>query len=224
MHTRLVAVLFCLLAAVPLISQTGKMKSSSANSNFDQLEAQFMYDSLALSPVNASQAGYHKHTDPATGKVIELDAALDDLGPDGLQAQRRFYGKWQQTFRGVNRDTLSKERFADLQLISDQIGFQLLELEKIQSYRHDPTTYVEFIGNALFLPMTQSYAPAEVRMGHVLSRMEQIPRALDEDRQMLSDGDPIKTSTAIEENAGNIDLIQNTVKAAIPAGSPLQAR
>ncbi len=224
MHTRLVAVLFCVLAAVPLISQTGKMKSSSANSNFDQLEAQFMYDSLALSPVNASQAGYHKHTDPATGKVIELDAALDDLGPDGLQAQRRFYGKWQQTFRGVNRDTLSKERFADLQLISDQIGFQLLELEKIQSYRHDPTTYVEFIGNALFLPMTQSYAPAEVRMGHVLSRMEQIPRALDEARQMLSDGDPIKTSTAIEENAGNIDLIQNTVKAAIPAGSPLQAR
>jgi hypothetical protein len=54
--------------------------------------------------------------------------------------------------------------------------------------------------------------------------MEQIPRALDEARQMLSDGDPIKTSTAIEENAGNIDLIQNTVKAAIPAGSPLQAR
>jgi len=72
--------------------------------------------------------------------------------------------------------------------------------------------------------MTQNYAPADVRMGHVLSRMEQIPRALEQAKQMLADGDPIKTSTAIEENAGNIDLIQNTVKAAIPAGSPLEAR
>jgi uncharacterized protein (DUF885 family) len=224
MHSRLFAVLFCLLLVSPLLSQAGKMKPSVSNSDFDQLAAQFMSDSLVLSPVNASQAGYHRHSDPATGKVIELDAQLDDLGPQGIAAQLAFYHKWQEAFSTIDRGILSKEQFADWQLISDQIGFSLLELDKIQSYRHDPTTYVEFIGNALFLPMTQNYAPAEVRMGHVVSRMEQIPRALDQAKQMLADGDPIKTSTAIEENEGNIDLIRNTVKAAIPAGSPLEAR
>jgi uncharacterized protein (DUF885 family) len=54
--------------------------------------------------------------------------------------------------------------------------------------------------------------------------MEQIPRALAQAKQELANGDPIKTSTAIDENAGNIDLIQTTVKAEIPAGSPLEAR
>ena len=220
MHSRLLASFVCLVLAVPLVAQTGNHSSAS----FDHLSAQFMIDSLVLSPVNASQAGYHKHTDPKTGKVIELDAMLDDLGPQGIRAQRAFYQNWQQRFRGVNRSTLSKEQAADWQLVSDQINFALLELDQIQSYRHDPTTYVEFIGNALFLPMTQSYAPADVRMGHVLARMEQIPRALQQAKQVLTDGDPIKTSTAIEENAGNIDLIQTTVKEAIPAGSPLEAR
>ena len=224
MPSRRFAFLFCLLLASPLFSQANNMKPSTPHRDFDQLAAQFLYDSLALSPVNASQAGYHRHTDPKTGKTVELDAQLDDLGPRGIAAQLAFYRSWHQRFLAIDRHTLSKEQFADLQLISDQIGFSLLELEKIQSYRHDPTTYVELIGNALFLPMTQNYASAEVRMGHVLSRMEQIPRALEQAKQVLSNGDPIKTSTAIEENAGNIDLIQNTVKAAIPSNSPLQAR
>jgi len=149
---------------------------------------------------------------------------LDDLGPQGIGAQRTFYRQWRERFRNINPNSLSKEQAADWQLVFDQINFSLLELEKIQSYRHDPTTYVELIGNAIFLPMTQSYAPVDVRMGHVLSRIDQIPRAMQQAKQMLTNGDPIKTSTAIDENAGNIDLIENTVKAAIPAGSPLETR
>ncbi len=219
MHLRWLALL---LVTVPLMSQTGATKSSKAPEQFDQVAAQFMYDSLALSPVNASQAGYHKHV--AAGKTVELDAVLDDLGPQGFAAQRAFYQNWQQRFRDIDRSALGQEQAADWQLVNDQIGYSLLELDHIQSYRHDPTIYVELIGNALFLPMTQSYAPGNVRMSHVLSRVEQIPRALEQAKQMLSDGDPIKTSTAIDENAGNIDMIQDTVKAAIPAGSPLEAR
>ncbi len=220
MHLRLLALL---LVAVPLMSQPGAVKASDAHMNFDQVAAQYMFDALALSPVNASQAGYHKHV-ASSGKTLELDAILDDLGPQGVAAQKTFYQQWQQRFHAIDRSNLDKEQAADWQLIDDQIGYSLLELDRIQSYRHDPTIYVELIGNALFLPMTQSYAPAEVRMGHVLSRVEQIPRALEQAKQVLSDGDPIKTSTAIDENSGNIDLIQTTVKAAIPAGSPLEAR
>ena len=113
---------------------------------------------------------------------------------------------------------------ADWQLIDDQIGLNLLEFDKIQNYRHNPTVPVELIGNALFLPLTQSYAPHEVRLGHVLSRVRQIPRLLDQVKAYLSDADPIFISTAISENDGNIDLIQNEIAKEIPAGSPLQAR
>ena len=71
---------------------------------------------------------------------------------------------------------------------------------------------MELIGNALFLPLTQNYASQEVRLGHVLSRMQQIPRLLDQAKAALVDADPIYVKVAGEENDGNIDLIQSDIK------------
>ncbi len=41
------------------------------------------------------------------------------------------------------------------------MNLSLLELDKIQSYRHNPTVYVELVGNALFNPFVLEYAPLE---------------------------------------------------------------
>ena len=165
------------------------------------------------------------HHDPATGKNIELDALLDDLSLEAIAQQRAFYATWRERFRKETpREELDAEDAADWQLIDDQIGLNLLEFDKIQSYRHNPTVVVELIGNALFLPLTQTYAPHDVRVGHVLSRVRQIPNLLNQVRPYLSDSDPIWVSTAVEENAGNIDLIENTLAQEIPAGSPLRAQ
>jgi len=196
--------------------------NSTSNADFERASEQFMKASLVISPVNASQAGFHKYTDPKTGKTVELDALLDDLGPTGIAAQKKFYTDWQQRFRKFDRVSLTKEDNADWQLIDDQIAYSLLELDRIQSYKHNPTGYVEFVGNALFLPMSQNYAAADVRMGHVLARIGEIPRAMQQAKQVLVDTDPIYTSTALDENEGNIDLIEHTVKEQIPTGSALE--
>jgi len=209
--------------------QAGSRSPNSSNANpaasekFAQLSEQFMKDSLALSPTNASQAGYHKHVDSKTGKTVQLDALLDDLSLKSMSEQREFYQKWRDRFhRETPAAALSPEDAADWQLIEDQIGLNLLEFDKIQNYRHNPTVAVELVGNALFLPLTQDYAPLDVRLGHVLSRIQQIPRLLDQVKQYLSDVDPVFTKTAIEENDGNVDLIENTVGQQIPPNSKLK--
>jgi uncharacterized protein (DUF885 family) len=198
--------------------------NSAASKKFAELSDQFMKDSLALSPSNASAAGYHNHLDKKTGKTVELDAMLDDLSLPFMDKQRAFYMQWRKRFqRETPVAALNPEDAADWQLIDDQIGLNLLEFDKIQNYRHNPTVAVELIGNALFLPLTQNYAPADVRLGHVLSRIRRIPRLVDQVKEYLSDVDPIFTQTAIGENDGNIDLIQNTVAQQIPANSKLKA-
>jgi hypothetical protein len=60
---------------------------------------QFAKQSLALSPVNASQAGYHKYVDPKTGKTVELDAELDDVSSAAFAEQLKFYREWRQRFQ-----------------------------------------------------------------------------------------------------------------------------
>ncbi len=223
------ATLLLAILAMPANTQeTNLSKKSSAGpaaQKFAELSDRFMKDSLALSPTSASQAGYHKHVDEKTGKTIELDALLDDLSLESMAAQRTFYEQWRERFRKETPvSALDPQDAADWQLIDDQIGLNLLEFDKIQNYRHNPTVPVELIGNALFLPLTQDYAFHDVRVGHVLSRVSAIPLLLTQVKQYLSDADPIFISTAVQENDGNIDLIENTIPAEIPVGSPLKAQ
>ena len=199
-------------------------KASADNAAFAKLSDQFVKESLALSPVNASYAGFHEYKDPKTGKVIELDAQLDDVSAAGVAAQRAFYQAWRARFQKETPiASLDAQDAADYRLIDDNIGLTLLEYEHIQSYKHQPQIYVETVGNGLFLPMTQEYASKAVRLGHVISRIGQIPRFLDQAKSVLTDADPIFISTAVEENEGNVSLV-DSVAADLPAGSPLKAQ
>jgi uncharacterized protein (DUF885 family) len=197
---------------------------NQANAKFAQMTDQFVKDSLVLSPVSASQAGYHKHLDPKTGKTVDLDAQLDDVSAQAIAAQEKFYREWRHRFQTETPIAgLNPQDAADYRLIDDQIALALLELEHIQSYKHKPTGYVELIGNGLFLPLTQEYASQEVRVGDVISRISQIPRFLDQTKSQLTDADPIFISTAVGENEGNLDMV-DSVAADIPSGSPLKAQ
>lgn len=221
---KIIPVLTCILISTALVAQTASSADAGSNPKFAKLTEEFIHETLALSPSNASQAGYHQHVDHKTGKTIVLDALLDDVSPAGYAEQRRVYAQWRERFRTETPiATLGVEDAADWQLIDDQIGFYLLEFDRIQNYKHNPTVYVELLGGALFQPLTDEYAPQDVRLGHVLSRLAAIPRFLDQARSQLVDSDPIFVKVAIEENDGNIDLIENMIAPAIPAESGLKA-
>jgi uncharacterized protein (DUF885 family) len=215
----------CVLMTLPPSFDSRSQTQSDAAQQFATLSDRFMKDSLALSPANASAAGYHTHIDPKTGQKIELDALLDDLSLEAIARQRDFFSTWRERFRSeAPLSALGPEDAADWQLIDDQIGQNLLEFDKIQNYRHNPTVVVELIGNALFLPLTQTYAPLDVRIDQVLSRIQQIPRLLAQVKPYLADSDPVWIQTAIQENEGNIDLILGSVTREISAGSQLQTK
>ncbi|MBI2678776.1 MAG: DUF885 domain-containing protein [Candidatus Koribacter versatilis] len=220
----------CLLLCLMVAGQNPKASRSAAagktaesdSPKFAALSDQFMKESLALSPISASYAGYHKHKDAKTGKVLELDALLDDVSAAAYKQQRAFYGGWLAKFAKLPAASLSAQDKADLRLIQDQIALNLLELDEVQNYKHNPTVFVEAIGNAIFLPLSQEYAPKSVRLGHVLARIEQIPRFLEQTKHVLADSDPIFVKVAAEENDGNVDMIENMVKEELPADAKLK--
>ena len=179
---------------------------------FESLTQDFVYGSLALSPVSATQAGYHRR------KNVNLDEALDDYSPRGIDEQRNFYSAFRERLDRLDTANLRAEQRADLEIMNDQIGLGLLELNVIQSYRHNPTLYVELIGNALFNPLTLEYAPKPRRIGAITARLAKIPALLDQARNNLESAPSIWTAVAIDENQGNIDLIQNDIRAAVPSG------
>src|SRR5262249_40299932 len=91
------------------------------------------------------------------------------------------------------------------------------DLDVIQSLLHNPTIYVELVGNALFNPYVLEYAPKPSRMQDIIARLRQLPVFVDQVKVNLLSSPDIWTKVAQEENAGNIRLLQNTIAPAIPA-------
>ena len=175
----------------------------------------FILALLALSPVAATQAGYHSHL----GK--SLDSELDDYSPETIDRQRRTLLNGQACF-----DTSAKlraEDAADLAVLHNAIKLNLLQLQDVQPHRYRPDSYVELIGSGLFFPLTQTQGTQEQRLANAVSRMEQVSRLLAQAKQQLIEADPIFIDTAREENTGNRQVIEQ-IGAMIPAGSALRKR
>ncbi len=179
--------------------------------SLSQLRDEFVYGALSFSPVAATSVGYHQH------KGVNLDAQLDDFSQAGLDRQRQFYRQFRERLsRTLKPEELSPGDRADYDLISDQISLQLLELDEIQNWRHNPTVYVELLGGALFAPSVLEYAPKPQRYRHIIARLERTPALLEQARQNLASAPEIWTTVAIGENEGNIDLVDKTLRAGAP--------
>ncbi|HEV2201324.1 MAG TPA: DUF885 domain-containing protein [Bryobacteraceae bacterium] len=177
---------------------------------FDKLTSDFVYGSLALSPSGATQAGYHTHNGAA------LDEMFDDFSPTGIQAQHDFFTGMQSRMSALDAKSLDKEQAADVEIMKNNIGLSLLDLDSIQSYKHNPTMYVELAGNALFECYMLNYAPVEKRFEHIAKRLEKMPALFDQAKANLTDAPEVWNRVAQEENQGNIDLIDKTLRAAAP--------
>ena len=170
----------------------------------------FVSGSLALSPVAATSAGYHMH------QGRKLDEELDDYSAAGLAAQHKFFTDLHARLAAIPQDSLSAEDRADFQIIDNQVNLTLLELDKIQNYRHNPTEYVELVGNALFNPFVLEYAPLETRYRQIIERLKKIPTLIAQAQANLVDSPDVWNRVAREENAGNLELIDKDLRARTP--------
>jgi uncharacterized protein (DUF885 family) len=174
------------------------------------LTDEFVYGSLAFSPSSATAAGLHEH------QGQKLDEMLDDFSPAALAKQRAFYEKSRSKLTALKTDGFSPEERADLQIMQDQISLALLDLNEIHTPLHSPQSYVETLGNALFSPFVLEYAPKPDRIRQIMARLEKVPLFLDQASTNLVSSPDTWRQVAIEENEGNIALVDKEIRAAVP--------
>jgi len=194
-------------AALLAISCGGRREETVS---FPKMTEEFVYSSLALSPVSASGQGLH------TWNGKNFDGELDDVSFAATNREREFYTTFHKRLEGVDKASLSPEDRADYDIIESQIGLALFDLDIAQSWRHAPQGYVEELGTALFNPLVHEYAPKAKRFQDIISRMRAIPTYLDQARRVLFGAPPIWIQVAREENDGNIDMVDHTLRQAAP--------
>ncbi|HLK67382.1 MAG TPA: DUF885 domain-containing protein [Bryobacteraceae bacterium] len=174
------------------------------------LTDEFVHTTLSFSPATATATGLHQY------QKQNLDELLDDFSPANLARQKRFYEGFQQRLNLLRADQLSAEEQADIAMLQDQTSLALLDLNTIHSAQHNPTIYVETLGNALFNPFVLEYAPLRNRLQSIISRLQKVPLFLDQASGNLDAAPLIWTQVAIEENEGNIGLVDKAIRAAVP--------
>jgi len=197
------------LAATLLLASCGKQTPDPAA--FQKLTADFVHSTLALSPTFATQVGYHTHNGAS------LDSILDDVSSASIERQVQHYTEWKKRLSALDLEKLDPESRADVELMLTQVDYSLLDLSDIQSWRHNPTQYVELLGSALFTPYSVEYAPAPDRWRHIIGRLRGVPALVDAAKKNLADSNAVWTRVAIEENDGNLGLIEKLFPEKVPA-------
>jgi uncharacterized protein (DUF885 family) len=204
------------LAGLICAAQAGPASPTSRASEFDQLVDDFVFGTLALSPATASGAGYHVH------HGASLEDQLDDFSESGILASHSLLHDIEARLARLDEGTLDAEQRADVGIMRDAIGAARLDLDEIQSYRHNPTTYVELLGNALYSPYVLQYAPAPERYRHLINRLNKIPDLIRQAEANLQDSPDIWNRVAREENAGNVTLIDTTIRGDCPTSERMR--
>jgi uncharacterized protein (DUF885 family) len=185
-------------------------KAATADSQFDQLVDDFVLGTLALSPTNATGFGYHVH------HGASLDDMLDDFSPAGIAASRGLLQDIEARIARLDTASLDAEQRADIDIMRNAIGASRLDIDEVQSYRHNPTTYVELLGNGLYTPYVLQYAPVVERYRHIINRLNKVPELIRQAESNLQDSPEVWNRVASEENTGTVGLIDTTLRADCP--------
>lgn len=184
---------------------------SSPSEKLAKLTEEFVYTTLSFSPASATNAGLHEY------QKLKLDDMLDDFSIPNLDRQKKFYEDFQARLKDLPVGQLTAEDRADLTILDGQTSLALLDLTTIQTTAHNPTFYVEILGNALFSPFVLEYAPKPQRIQSIIARLGNVPLFLDQATSNLVSSAPIWIQVAIDENQGNIALVDKAIRAGVPS-------
>jgi uncharacterized protein (DUF885 family) len=135
-----------LLLSWPATAQpSAPEQSQSTTAVYDKQVDAYFDGYFRFHPARGTAAGLHQY-----------DTMLEDYSQKARDAEIAFLNEQRQRFGGLDPDHLDEERRADLQLVLNHINAQLLELEAIRSWQHNPDTYSSSPTRSIFILMSGS--------------------------------------------------------------------
>ena len=172
----------------------------NADEKFDRLTEEMIVKFFEINPDWATQLGRH---DP-----------YDYLLPDGSKKRLLMNLDWEEAFlkrlrETVHRDELSEDHRLDWEVLERIHSYSLFTYHEHRLHELNPDAF-GVLGELLFLMLARDYAPLEKRMDAVASRLENVPRYLEEFRSRFEESRPVKlwTEVAIETAQGMAPLFQ----------------
>ena len=138
------------------------------------------------------------------------DGELDNVDSDARNETLSLYREYKAALAALDRNELSRANQVDYELLFHEIESSIWSIETLQEWAWNPLYYVDRSGSAIYALMARDFAPIEQRLLAAASRLEQLPRFLEQARGSIkSDRVPkIHAETAIKQNPGLSSIIE----------------
>jgi len=160
-----------------LVAATGVV---AGEDRFAEFSRQYLDWYFEAHPVRATQLGVHHHDHEFP--------ALDHRGIERLIAESR---EWLERLESIDPDRLDLAASFDHRILDHAIRAELLELEEIESWKHNPLLYNRAIADGVASLVERDFAPLDTRVEDLIERLEALPRIIAAAKQNLDDVPPL---------------------------------
>ncbi|MSR56957.1 MAG: DUF885 domain-containing protein [Planctomycetaceae bacterium] len=193
-----------LLLLVPVALYFPALSAQTAmDKSFEDLGGRYVREFPELSPVGATVLGDHR-----------FDDRLDDIGPEARGRAAKFDRRFLKDLTAIDADRLSRPNQVDYALLEQHLKADLWRLETLQDWAWNPLNYTDLAGSAVYGLMSRDFAPLPERLGHVASRLIELPRLLEQVRGTLVKNrvPQVHAETAVKQNRGVLSILDNMVQ------------
>jgi hypothetical protein len=154
------------------------------------------------SPSAATATGFHQYD----SKFEDFSAAAVDRRVDKLRALQSDLARLRSGQMPANEQI-------DAEILEGQIHAELLDLETLQSWRHNPMNYVELPGGAVDGLMKRNFAPPAERLRSVIARLQGVPALMDAMKANIQNPPHEFTDLAFRIAHGSVGFFKESVAA-----------
>jgi uncharacterized protein (DUF885 family) len=153
-------------------------------------------------PSSATSAGFHQYDD----KIEDYSAAAFGKRIEKLkQLQKQLAGLPFLPSKGTPDEGI------DIEILDGQIRAELLDLETLQTWRHNPMSYVSVPGGAIDNLMKRNFAPPADRLRSVVARLKGVPAMIAAMKQNTDNPPHEFTDLAFRIAHGSVGFFKESV-------------
>ncbi len=201
-----------LLISPALILLACNALAGSANDEaLENLAYEYISDLTNFSPVYATLIGDHS-----------ADTKLDNVDAAARERSRKLYKEYKSALAAIDRSDLTRANQIDAEIFNNEIESSLWSLNTLQEWAWNPLVYINLSGSSIYGLVARDFAPIQSRLVSAASRLEQLPRFLEQARgSLVPERVPkIHVETAIKQNPGLVSIIESMI---VPAMDTLSS-
>ena len=187
---------------ITLCITTTAQAENATEEAFQNLASEYISELTSFSPVYATLIGDHS----ADGELDQVDAA-------GREETLALLREYKTALEALDFDQLSRESQVDAALLLHNLESGIWSTETLQEWAWNPLYYIQLSGSGIYGLVARDFAPLEKRLESAASRLEQLPRFLEQARgELVPERVPgIHAETAVAQNPGLGSIIDNMI-------------